>query len=87
MAPLAFLSELRFTLARNRVRTSQKPVAIIAESVGYESETAFSRAYHRRFGVAPGADRKDGVDADGAHSGPEANTFAPDPIVQRRLTP
>jgi AraC family transcriptional regulator, activator of mtrCDE len=58
MAPVAFLSELRFTLARHRIRTTKTPVAVIAEDIGYESEAAFSRAYRRRFGSAPGADRK-----------------------------
>jgi AraC family transcriptional activator of mtrCDE len=58
MAPLAFLLELRFNLARHRVRTTKAPVAVIAEGVGYQSESAFSRAYRRRFGTAPGADRK-----------------------------
>ena len=32
-------------------------LVVIAEDVGYQSESAFSRAYHRRFGVTPGADR------------------------------
>jgi AraC family transcriptional activator of mtrCDE len=58
MAPLAFLTDLRLTMARQRMRATNKPLAGIAEDVGYQSETAFSRAYHRRFGVAPGADRK-----------------------------
>jgi AraC family transcriptional activator of mtrCDE len=58
MAPLAFLSELRLTFARHRILVKSTPLALIAEGVGYQSETAFSRAYHRRFGVAPGADRK-----------------------------
>jgi AraC-like DNA-binding protein len=31
--------------------------AVIAGDVGYQSETAFSRAYQRQFGVAPGGDR------------------------------
>jgi AraC family transcriptional activator of mtrCDE len=58
MAPLTFLSELRFNLARHRVRTTKTPFAVIAEGVGYQSETAFGRAYRRRFGTTPGADRK-----------------------------
>lgn len=57
-APVAFLAELRLTLARSRIRASQTPLAIIAEAVGYQSETGFSRAYQRRFGVAPGSDRR-----------------------------
>ena len=32
--------------------------ACLLEVVGYESDAAFSRAYRRRFGTAPGADRK-----------------------------
>lgn len=58
MAPLAFLSELRLTLARRQIRASNTPLAVIAEEVGYQSETAFNRAYHRRFEISPGADRK-----------------------------
>jgi AraC family transcriptional activator of mtrCDE len=81
-APLAFLSEHRFTLARNRVRATHTSMAVIAESVGYESETAFIRAYHRRFGIAPGEDRKGSLGADCAHRRPKANTFALDAIVQ-----
>ncbi len=57
-APLAFLATLRLSLARNRLRASSEPIAAIAAEVGYESETAFSRAYARHFTTAPGADRK-----------------------------
>ena len=55
--PLAFLAELRLSLARNRLRTCSEPIASIAAEVGYESETAFNRAYARHFSVTPGADR------------------------------
>lgn len=57
MAPVAFLAELRLTIARGRIRTSRAPLAVIAEDVGYQSETAFNRAYQRQFGVAPSGDR------------------------------
>jgi AraC family transcriptional regulator, activator of mtrCDE len=57
MAPLAFLSELRLSLARHRIPATNLPLCLIAEGVGYQSETAFSRAYHRRFGVSPRAHR------------------------------
>jgi AraC family transcriptional regulator, activator of mtrCDE len=71
-APLAFLSELRFSLARHHVLATNMPLAVIAEEVGHQSETAFSRAYHRRFRVAPGADRKARIGADSAWRGSEA---------------
>ncbi len=57
MAPAAYLAELRLTLARGRIRASRQPLAIIAENVGYQSETAFNRAYPRQFGTAPSNDR------------------------------
>jgi AraC family transcriptional regulator, activator of mtrCDE len=63
MAPLSFLSELRITIARHRVLSTNTPLGVIAEDVGYQSEAAFSRAYHRRFRVAPGADRNRDVGA------------------------
>lgn len=57
LSPLAFLTELRLTLARSRLRASQTPISVIADKVGYSSETAFSRAYRRRFACAPARDR------------------------------
>lgn len=57
MAPVAFLAELRLTLARGRIRASRTSLAVIAEDVGYQSETAFSRAYQRQFGISPSNDR------------------------------
>jgi AraC family transcriptional activator of mtrCDE len=67
VSPLAFLADLRLTLARHRIRTTAVPNLEIAAAVGYQSETAFSRAYRRRFAITPGQDRKDalgGVKAD-----------------------
>ena len=57
-APLAFLLELRLNVARHRILATHEPIALISDGVGYQSESAFSRAYHRRFGVAPAADRR-----------------------------
>lgn len=58
LSPLAFLADLRLTLARNRLRATNIPIAVIAQEVGYGSETAFSRAYRRRFAGTPAQDRK-----------------------------
>ena len=58
VTPLAFLANIRLLLARNRLHASNDPIAVIAAEVGYESETAFSRAYARHFAISPGADRK-----------------------------
>ncbi|MCE4225332.1 AraC family transcriptional regulator [Methylobacterium sp. C25] len=56
-APLTFLAGLRLGLAHQRLETSSDPLARIAAEVGYESESAFSRAFQRQFGVRPGAVR------------------------------
>lgn len=56
-APLTFLTELRLELAWRKLSATDLPIAAIADEVGYKSESAFSRAFHRRFGVRPGAAR------------------------------
>lgn len=53
-SPLAFLADLRLELARRKLSATALPVAKIADEVGYRSESAFSRAFHRRFGIRPG---------------------------------
>jgi AraC family transcriptional activator of mtrCDE len=55
--PLAFLAALRLELARRKLSATDLPVAAIADEVGYKSESAFSRAFQRRFGVRPSAAR------------------------------
>jgi AraC family transcriptional activator of mtrCDE len=54
IAPLAFLAELRLGLARKRLASTSASVARVAAAVGYESESAFARAFQRRFGISPG---------------------------------
>lgn len=56
-APLAFLAELRLELARAKLAATAQSIAAIADEVGYQSESAFSRAFHRRFGLRPGEAR------------------------------
>ena len=53
ISPLAFLAELRLELARRKLSTSSRPLAVIAAEVGYQSESAFSRAFQLRYGVRP----------------------------------
>lgn len=52
--PRAWLTRLRLELARDAVENSDAKLARIAADVGYASEFALSRAFKRRFGVAPG---------------------------------
>ncbi len=57
MAPLEFLAELRLGLARRKLADTSLPLVEIAAGIGYRSESAFSRAFRRRFGMTPGKAR------------------------------
>ncbi|MGV3553485.1 AraC family transcriptional regulator [Rhizobium sp.] len=51
--PLDYLSRWRMLLAGDRLVHSGDPVSVIALSLGYESESAFSTAFKRITGYAP----------------------------------
>jgi AraC-like DNA-binding protein len=53
--PMSYLTRWRMLVAGQRLRESSDTIAQIAETVGYESESTFSRAFAREMGVAPGA--------------------------------
>ncbi|MEV6276754.1 AraC family transcriptional regulator [Nocardia sp. NPDC051832] len=53
-APLAYLTWWRLTTAARLLRDSEATVAAIAAQVGYGSEYAFSAAFKRQHGLAPG---------------------------------
>lgn len=56
--PLAYLSALRLRLAAWNLRENDLSVARISEKVGYSSETAFSQAFKRQYGLSPSQYRK-----------------------------
>jgi AraC family transcriptional regulator, activator of mtrCDE len=58
MAPLAFLTDLRLSLAKQRIMASNTPLAEIAVDIGYQSEGALSRAIQRHFGRRPSEFRR-----------------------------
>lgn len=60
-SPLLHLHEQRMLRAAALLTTTDGGLAGIAELVGYQSEFAFSRAFKRHHGVAPGAYRRAGV--------------------------
>lgn len=58
LAPLAFLTERRLGLARRKLLAGNDTLAQIAAEIGYQSESAFSRVFQRRFGQRPGELRR-----------------------------
>lgn len=51
--PMEYLSRWRMLLAADRLENSGDPVSVIALSLGYESESAFSTAFKRVMGCSP----------------------------------
>ncbi|MDV5147126.1 AraC family transcriptional regulator [Streptomyces sp. SBC-4] len=56
--PLAYLTWWRMTLAERLLRTTDAPLRVVAEQVGYGTEFAFSAAFKRVHGSAPGGYRR-----------------------------
>jgi AraC-like DNA-binding protein len=57
-APMEYLTQWRMLLAANLLSRSSAPLARIAEDVGYQTDTAFIRAFRREYGVPPAAWRR-----------------------------
>ena len=57
-SPIQYLTQWRMMLAANLLTRSTAPLARIAEDVGYQTDTAFSRAFRREFGAPPAAWRR-----------------------------
>ena len=54
-SPIRYLTEWRMHLAADLLATTDLTVATVARRVGYTSEEAFSRAFKRSHGSAPGS--------------------------------
>jgi AraC-like DNA-binding protein len=52
-SPMEYLTRWRMLLAGDRLANSTDPVSVIAPSLGYESESAFSTAFRRVMGCSP----------------------------------
>jgi AraC-like DNA-binding protein len=61
--PLQYLTDYRMRKAAELLRGGRAAIKEIAAMVGYDSEAAFSHAFKRVFGVAPGAHRKQQIRA------------------------
>ena len=58
ITPMQYLTDWRMQCAKRLLIDSREPVELIAESVGYESPAAFSRAFKKIIGLGPGGFRK-----------------------------
>ncbi len=56
--PMQYLTQWRMQLAANLLCGSSSSLTHIAEAVGYQTDTAFSRAFRREFGLPPASWRR-----------------------------
>ncbi|HWX49031.1 MAG TPA: AraC family transcriptional regulator [Roseomonas sp.] len=56
--PMQYLAQWRMQLAAGLLADGDRPVGQVALAVGYDSEAAFSRAFHKLVGVPPAAWRR-----------------------------
>ena len=56
--PMQYLTRWRLTVAAQRLRSDGASLAAVAETIGYDSEAAFNRAFKREFGVPPATWRR-----------------------------
>jgi AraC-like DNA-binding protein len=58
-SPMAYLTSWRMRLAARMLTADERPIVRIAEEIGYESESAFNRAFKRSVGMPPAAFRRE----------------------------
>jgi AraC-like DNA-binding protein len=51
--PMEYLARWRMLLAADRLKNSSDRLSAIAQSLGYESESAFGKAFRRVMGCSP----------------------------------
>lgn len=57
-SPIQYLTQWRMSIAANLLSRSSESLAKIAKEVGYQTDTAFSRAFRRTYDAPPAAWRK-----------------------------
>jgi transcriptional regulator GlxA family with amidase domain len=57
-SPLRYLARVRLNVAAARLRSSDEKMSSIATTVGYESDSAFNKAFKQRYGETPGHYRR-----------------------------
>jgi len=57
-SPMSYITQWRMELSRQQLLFTNDPLMVIAESVGYQSEAAFSRVFKKTYTIAPARYRK-----------------------------
>jgi transcriptional regulator GlxA family with amidase domain len=57
-SPLRYLARVRLNVAAARLRSSDEKMSSIATTAGYESDSAFNKAFKQRYGETPGHYRR-----------------------------
>jgi AraC-like DNA-binding protein len=60
-SPMQYLTQWRMVLAANLLRRSNAQLTDIAQDVGYQTDTAFIRAFRREFGEPPATWRRNEI--------------------------
>ena len=71
-SPMEYLTRWRMLLAGDKLVNSSDPISVIALSLGYESESAFSTAFKRVMGCSPRQYSRGRNPASASHSEREA---------------
>lgn len=58
-SPIAYLNHYRLTLASDMLKQTERPIATIAEQVGFTDPLYFSKLFHKTFQVSPRQYRRD----------------------------
>lgn len=56
-APLTYITRRRMHVAAELLASGVRSLGTVARAVGYETESAFGKAFKRHFGVTPGVFR------------------------------
>ncbi|MDH4180710.1 MAG: AraC family transcriptional regulator [Betaproteobacteria bacterium] len=75
--PMQYLTQWRMLLAANLLSRSNAPLSRIAEDVGYQTDTAFIRAFRREYGAPPAAWRRSRTAGDGSGDAEATKRAAP----------
>jgi len=75
--PMEYLTRWRMLLAEHRLTSSDDPISAIALSLGYESESAFSKAFRRVMSCSPRQRRRGQGSASPSYRNGEATRDSP----------